>query len=38
MIGERGATWFPSGNMMGMVGGATWRGLTGVLGGSAFLV
>ena len=38
VLGERGATWFPSGNMMGVVGSATRRGLTGLLGGSAFLV
>ncbi len=39
VIGARGATWFPSGNMMGgMVGAASRRGLTGILGVSAFLV
>ena len=37
VIGERGATWFPSDNVMGVVGGATRRGLIGFLGGSAFL-
>lgn len=38
ILGPRGAAWFPSGNMMGLVGGTTERGLTGLLGGSAFFV
>jgi S-DNA-T family DNA segregation ATPase FtsK/SpoIIIE len=38
IFGPRGAAWFPSGNMMGLVGGTTQRGLTGLLGGSAFFV
>ncbi len=38
ILGPRGVAWFPSGNMMGLVGGTTERGLTGLLGGSAFFV
>jgi S-DNA-T family DNA segregation ATPase FtsK/SpoIIIE len=38
VIGARGAAWFPSGNMMGIVGAVSRRGLTGILGVSAFLV
>jgi DNA segregation ATPase FtsK/SpoIIIE, S-DNA-T family len=38
LFGERGAVWFPSGNMMGMVGGTLHGILTAFLGGTAFLV
>ena len=38
ILGPRGAAWFPSGNMMGLVGGTTQRGAAGLLGGSAFFV
>ena len=38
ILGSRGAAWFPSGNMMGLVGGTTQRVLAGLLGGSAFFV
>ena len=37
-LGPRLAAWFPSGNMMGLVGGITQRGFAGLLGGSAFFV
>ncbi len=37
-LGPRLAAWFPSGNMMGLVGGTTQGGLAGLLGGSAFFV
>ena len=37
-LGPRVAAWFPSGNMVGLVGGATQRGLNGLLGGAAFFV
>ena len=37
-LGPRLAAWFPLGNMMGLVGGTTQRGLAGLLGGSAFFV
>ena len=37
-LGPRLAAWFPSGNMMGLVGGTTQKGLAGLLGGSAFFV
>ncbi|HKJ02319.1 MAG TPA: hypothetical protein VJ997_07685, partial [Longimicrobiales bacterium] len=38
LLGERGAEWFPSGNAMGVVGGALAALLRTFLGGSAFLV
>ncbi|MEX2471023.1 MAG: DNA translocase FtsK [Gemmatimonadota bacterium] len=38
LFGERGVEWFPSGNMMGMVGGTLHGVLTAFLGGTAFLV
>ncbi len=38
VFGPRLAAWFPSGNMMGLVGATTQRGLKGLLGGSAFFV
>ncbi len=38
LFGERGVEWFPSGNMMGMVGGTVHGILTAFLGGTAFLV
>ena len=37
-LGSRPAAWFPSGNMMGLVGGTTQRALDGLLGGAAFFV
>ncbi len=37
-LGTRLAAWFPSGNMMGLVGGTTQRGLAGLFGGSAFFI
>ena len=37
-LGPRLAAWFPSGNMMGLVGGMTQKGLAGLLGGSAVFV
>jgi len=38
VFGARGTTWFPSGNMMGLVGGALQGALTALLGLSSFLV
>jgi len=37
IFGERGVSWFPSGNTMGVVGGALKSWLLSFLGGSAFL-
>jgi S-DNA-T family DNA segregation ATPase FtsK/SpoIIIE len=37
-LGPRLAEWFPSGNMMGLVGSTTQRALAGLLGGSAFFL
>ena len=37
-LGPRLAAWFPSGNMMGLVGGTTQRALGGLLGGAASFV
>ena len=37
-LGPRLAAWFPSGNMMGLVGGTTQRALGGLFGGAAFFV
>ncbi len=37
LFGERGAAWFPSGNPVGVIGGALKSWLVSLLGGSAFL-